>query len=48
MLKRAGFGGIEIKPVTARDSNILLTASVEAPQFAAVLSSLKSSRDKER
>ncbi len=34
ILKRAGFGGIDIKPVMAQDSNILLTASVEVSQFA--------------
>jgi len=34
ILERAGFGGLDIKPVTAQDSNILLTASVEVSQFA--------------
>ncbi len=34
VLKQAGFGTIDIKPVTAQDSNILLTASAEESQFA--------------
>jgi SAM-dependent methyltransferase len=33
-LKRAGFAHWEIKPGTPQDSNILLTAWVEAPQFS--------------